>query len=194
MTGQRIDDFIEAIHTQYPDEPLEQLTAAVLNAETMQALADRLVSHFVTNARDHAASWTEIGACLGVTKQAVQKRFTAKASGNMFTQFSEEARLAIMQSQEEARAERAATISPRHLLLGLLSVPDSQAAVTLATEGITPASVRNVPTPDSVLDESPAVIPYDDEAKAALARSLELGAANGGETVGTEHLLAAIKR
>ncbi|MDI1288771.1 MAG: Clp protease N-terminal domain-containing protein [bacterium] len=193
MTTQRMDDLIDAINSQHPDLPLEQLTTAVLNAETMQARADRLVAHFVNNAREHGASWAEIGTCLGVTKQAVQKRFTAKASTNMFTQFSEEARLAIMQSQEEARAERAARISPRHLLLGLLSVADSSAALTLASEGVTLASVRAVPVPDSGLDASPAVIPYDDDAKAALAHSVEIAVSAGRATVGTEHVFAAIQ-
>ena len=192
MDTQRIDDLIEAVSAQHPDEPLEQLTTAVLNAETMQALADRLVAHFVNNAREGGASWAEIGACLGVTKQAVQKRFTAKTSGNMFAQFSDEARLGIMQAQEEARAEHAAAISPRHLLLGLLSLPEGSAARTLAGQGVTAASLRAVPVPASELDESPAVIPYDDDAKAALTRSVEVATSAGSQTVGTEHVLAAI--
>jgi hypothetical protein len=37
------------------------------------------------------------------------------------------------------------------------------------------------------------LIPYDDDAKAALARSVELCSAAGGSTVGTEHVLAAIR-
>lgn len=41
--------------------------------------ADHLLGHFVDQARRSVASWTDIGKCMGVTKQAAQKRFVPKA-------------------------------------------------------------------------------------------------------------------
>src|ERR1051326_6140484 len=73
----RLDDLITVIK-QVHEEPLEQLTDAVLAAETLGEVADHLIGHFVDQARKSGASWTEIGQAMGVSKQAAQKRFVAK--------------------------------------------------------------------------------------------------------------------
>src|ERR1044072_2456324 len=74
----RLDDLIDVIKKVH-EEPLEQLTDAVLAAESLGEIADHLIGHFVDQARRSGASWTEIGKCMGVTKQAAQKRFVPKA-------------------------------------------------------------------------------------------------------------------
>ena len=73
----RLDDLINVIK-QVHTEPLEQLTDAVLAAESLGEISDHLIGHFVDQARRSGASWTEIGKCMGVTKQAAQKRFVPK--------------------------------------------------------------------------------------------------------------------
>lgn len=88
MMKLRLDDLIDGIRTQYPDQPLDQLTAAVLTADHMGELADHLIGHFVDQARRSGASWTEIGGRIGVTKQGAQQRFTPKDDPNMFTRFT----------------------------------------------------------------------------------------------------------
>src|SRR5690349_20893726 len=74
----RLDELIDAISTVHGD-PLEQLTTAMLTAEHLGDVGDHLVGHFVDQARRSGASWTQIGVSMGVTKQAVQKRFLPKA-------------------------------------------------------------------------------------------------------------------
>ena len=76
----RLDDLIDTIKRLH-DEPLRQLTDAVLTADHLGDLADHLIGHFVDQARRSGASWTDIGASMGVTKQAAQKRFTPKDPG-----------------------------------------------------------------------------------------------------------------
>ena len=73
----RLDDLIDAIKQVHTDA-LEQLTDAVLAAEHLGEVADHLIGHFVDQARRSGASWTDIGKCMGVTKQAAQKRFVPK--------------------------------------------------------------------------------------------------------------------
>ena len=73
----RLDDLIDVIKRVH-DEPLEQLTDAMLAGEALGEVADHLIGHFVDQARRSGASWTEIGQCMGVTKQAAQKRFVPK--------------------------------------------------------------------------------------------------------------------
>src|SRR3982074_1112497 len=76
----RLDDLIDVIKTVHA-EPLEQLTDAVLAAESLGEIADHLIGHFVDQARRSGASWTDIGKSMGVSKQAAQKRFVPKVPG-----------------------------------------------------------------------------------------------------------------
>ena len=96
----RLDDLIDVIKKVH-DQPLEQLTDAVLAAESLGEIADHLIGHFVDQARRSGASWTEIGKCMGVTKQAAQKRFVPKTPSDAdaldpnagFSRFTPRARL-----------------------------------------------------------------------------------------------------
>jgi hypothetical protein len=196
MAAMRLDDLIDGIRGQYPEQPLDQLTAAVLAGEHLRDLSDHLVGHFVDSARHGGASWSEIGGCLGVTKQGAQKRFNPRAEKNMFSRFTSTARQAIMQAQEEARAGRHSHVEPEHLLLGMLSVPDSLAMRALANRKIKPAKLRAVA--DQTLTtagpgtQSPAVIPYSAAAASTLERAVGEAERLGHGYVGTEHVLLAL--
>src|ERR1700712_5277785 len=76
----RLDDLIAAIK-QVHEDALEQLSDAVIAADSLGEVADHLVGHFVDQARRSGASWKEIGESMGVTKQAAQKRFVPKSPG-----------------------------------------------------------------------------------------------------------------
>jgi hypothetical protein len=77
----RLDDLINAIKNVH-DEPLVKLEDAVPTAEALGEIADHLIGHFVDQARRSGASWTDIGRCMGVTKQAAQKRFVPRTEAN----------------------------------------------------------------------------------------------------------------
>ncbi|MBH0118262.1 ATP-dependent Clp protease ATP-binding subunit [Rhodococcus sp. HM1] len=196
MTTPRLDDLIDGIRTGYPDQPLDQLTAAVLAAEHMSEIADHLIGHFVDQARRSGASWTEIGRCMGVTKQAAQQRFTPKADANMFARFTPRARTAIVRSQEEARAAHLTEIGAAHLLLGLTTDPDSLAMRALAEQGADAAAIRaaaeaTVPAGDPDT-ELPSLIPYDGASKKIIELTVREALRLGHNYVGTEHLLLAL--
>jgi len=55
--------------------PLDRIEAALSVSEELQSTADELVAHFVMQGRQQGCSWTEIGARLGVSKQAARQRF-----------------------------------------------------------------------------------------------------------------------
>src|SRR6187401_1665674 len=105
----RLDDLIGAIKRVHTDA-LDQLADAVLAAEALGDVADHLIGHFVDQARRSGASWTDIGKSMGVTKQAAQKRFVAKADtaandldpSQGFTRFTPRARNVVMAAQNEA--------------------------------------------------------------------------------------------
>src|SRR4051812_27207439 len=103
-----LDDLITAVSSAH-ESALDRLERAVLLAAHLDDVADRLIGHFVDQARRSGASWTEIGASMGVTKQAVQKRFSAKATTSLdpsqgFSSFTDQARAAVVSAQELARA------------------------------------------------------------------------------------------
>src|SRR5690242_3066927 len=121
----RLDDLINVIK-QVHEEPLDQLTDAVLAAEALGEVADHLIGHFVDQARRSGASWTEIGKCMGVTKQAAQKRFVPKTPTDTaaldpnagFGRFTERARNVVVIAQNKAHDAGNPEITPDHLLLG----------------------------------------------------------------------------
>src|SRR5215468_132807 len=149
----RLDDLIESIKKVHPDV-LDQLADAVIAADHLGEVADHLIGHFVDQARRSGASWTEIGKSMGVTKQAAQKRFVAKASGEQpdldpnqgFTRFTARARNVVMAAQNEARAAGNAEIRPAHLVLGLLAEPEGIGAQAIVAQGVPLETVRQVAT------------------------------------------------
>src|SRR6516162_10214492 len=107
----RLDDLIEAI-TKVHSDPLNQLSDAVMVAEHLGEVADHLIGHFVDQARRSGASWTDIGKSMGVTKQAVQKRFVLRAEATTldpnqgFERFTPRARNVVVAAQNAAHEAR----------------------------------------------------------------------------------------
>ena len=194
MTGApRLDDLIAGVEQAHAD-PLDRITGAVVVADALGETADHLVGHFVDRARRSGASWTDIGRSMGVSKQAVQKRFVAKEPAQDFTRFTPRARNVVVAAQNEARAAGNAEIGTGHLVLGLLANRDGVAMQVLAARGVTPDGLRAaaaaaLPTP---ADEVPALIPFDAQAKKALELTFREALRLGHEFVGTEHVLLAL--
>lgn len=196
----RLDDLIDVI-TRVHDQPLDQLTDAVLAAEALGEVADHLIGHFVDQARRSGASWTDIGASMGVSKQAAQKRFVAKPASTPaldpsqgFNRFTLRARNVVVSSQEEARALHHAEITTGHLVLGLVGDSDSMAARTLTGVGVSLDAVRATvmgTLPDTSSD-LPALIPFDTSAKKVLELTFREALRLGADNVGTEHILLAL--
>ena len=196
----RLGDLIEAIEKVH-SSPLDQLTDAVLAAEHLDDVADHLIGHFVDQARRSGASWTEIGRCMGVTKQAAQKRFVGKEpapaldAAHGFSRFTPRARNVMMAAQEAARAAGSAEIAPPHLVLGLLSEPHGLAAQAITAQEVTLDSVRQAVAatlPPAGGQTPPALIPYNAQAKGALELTFQEALRLGHNYVGTEHLLLAL--
>jgi hypothetical protein len=181
----RLDDLIDAIKTVH-DQPLDQLTDAVLAAEALGEVADHLIGHFVDAARSSGASWRDIGASMGVTKQAAQKRFVSHTPPEKpplhpsqgFSRFTQQARDALVAAHNAAVAAANAEIVPAHLLLGLLDEPDSLAVAAVA----------------AAHDDPPELVPYGSEARKAIEIAFREAIRLGHDDVGAEHLLLALLR
>lgn len=192
----RLDDLIDGI-TRSTDSELQQLSSAMVVAEHLGELSDHLIGHFVDRARRSGASWTDIGRSMGVTKQAAQKRFVPRAPVDPeqgFNRYTGAARSVVVVAQNEAHAARNGTITPVHLLLGLLHDHDGPATLAALAAGRTPLDLRNaalaaLPPP---VEEPPALVPFDTDAKKVLELSFREALRLEDQEVGPEHVLLAL--
>src|SRR5215831_772888 len=104
----RLDELIAYVKNQ-DGTALDHVSSAVRISEHLGELADHLIGHFVDQARRSGASWTEIGQCMGVTRQAAQKRFVPKEKADLepgqgFSRFTLRARNVVTASQDAAQA------------------------------------------------------------------------------------------
>ncbi len=197
----RLDDLIEAIKKVHAD-PLEQLSDAVIAADHLGDVADHLIGHFVDQARRSGASWTAIGASMGVTKQAAQKRFVPKDPGQPldldssqgFSRFTKRARNAVVAAQNEARAAGNDQISPEHVVLGLLSEPGSLAVAAIVAQAVPLDAVRQAATAalPPAAGDVPPLIPFDQRSRKTLELTFREALRLGHNYVGTEHILLAL--
>ncbi len=197
----RLDDLIDAI-TEVHDDPLEQLTDAVVAAQHLGEVADHLIGHFVDRARRSGASWTDIGSSMGVTRQAAQKRFVPKASTSPveldpsqgFSRFTQRARNVAAAAHNAARASGSSEIGLGHLILGLLDEPDSLGVALLVGQGTTIDLIREAA--EAVLPASneagPDLVPYDSTSRKVLELTFREALRLGHNYIGTEHLVLAL--
>jgi hypothetical protein len=193
----RLDDLITAIKQARPDV-LDQLSDAVSVADHLGEVADHLIGHFVDQARRSGASWTDIGRSMGVTKQAAQKRFVAKADGESegqnFARYTDRARQVIVTAQSQANAGKSPTIMPGHLVLGLLAVPEGLAAKAILRQVASLDQVRDLVTASlpAPVENAPQLPPFDPAAKKVLELTFREALRLGHNYVGTEHILLAL--
>lgn len=146
----RLGDLIDHVLARNPaGDALQHLADAVETSQRLGELSDHLIGHFVDQARRSGASWTEIGAHMGVTKQAAQKRFVPRESedldfptGGRLSRFTPRARQAVQAAKAEAERLRHDHVTDLHLLLGLLSEPDGLAAKAIVALGAPIDQVR----------------------------------------------------
>jgi ATP-dependent Clp protease ATP-binding subunit ClpA len=132
------------------DLALDQLVTAAATVAQLEDTSDALLGYFVDRCRREGRSWSEISAALGVTKQAVHKRFAATMADEIiasipqptFERFTLRARAALAAGARAARAAGQAQTSSPYLLLGLFDQPEGVAAKALLEMGVTQATVE----------------------------------------------------
>src|SRR5215218_11452027 len=140
-----LDELITQVRSSNPDgSPLDHLIAAAELAAYVDELADHLVGHFVDQARRSGASWTAIGQSMGVTKQAVQKRFvTGEPSLDRFTN---RAKVVALKAQTTARERGEPEVTSLHLVLGLFAEWDGLAGQAIEAAGVPEQTVQEAVT------------------------------------------------
>jgi hypothetical protein len=196
----RLDDLVNHVTRLHPDgDALAHLADAIATSELVDDVSDQLVGHFVDAARKAGATWAEIGRVMGVSRQAVQKRFVPKPAdvgalqAMSYERFTPRARAVIAASQQEARAAGHDYVGTEHIVLGLLSQPVGLAAKVLS-EKTTPEQLRAAmgevlgPRCDDVPDD----IRYTPRGKRAIELSVQEAQRLRHDYVGTEHILLGV--
>jgi ATP-dependent Clp protease ATP-binding subunit ClpA len=191
-----LDALIADVEQRTPtSEPLALLATASATANDLSEATDALLSHFVDRSRRAGHSWSEIGEALGVTKQAVQKRFTGEKQWLRGAQLlTDRARVTLTDHAEKAATELGTKrVGTGALLLGIWGEPKGLAAKALKGAGVTRAKtlaavVRVLPK-ESVGAYTGGYTPH---AWSAMENLITIAAAMGHNYIGTEHVLIAL--
>jgi hypothetical protein len=199
----RLDDLIDHVLAQHPDgDALLHLEDAVAASTQVGEIADHLIGHFVDQARKSGASWTDIGAHMGVTKQAAQKRFVPKDAEDPdfpdrgpLSRFTIRARNAVQVGKQHAAVLGHGQVTNVHLLLGLLTEPQGLAALAIeAGTGLELDVVRDriLNTQKRAPRKARSAVRFSGDAKKTLELALRQALRMGHNYIGTEHLLLGI--
>ena len=197
------DELVTAIDRIEPTE-LHRISAAVEMADDLGALGDRVVTHFVEEARRSGCSWSQIGGQLGVSKQAAQQAFVAgprrarfgrRPENRPHWRWSDEAGLVLKATKDEARALGHDHVGTEHLLLGLTS-GDGIGALALRRLGVTHEAVRGHVETIIGAGDTPgrARAPFTPRTKKILELAVREAIRLKHDRVRTEHLLLALVR
>jgi hypothetical protein len=215
-----LDNLIAYVKTLRPDGgPLENVTDAFAVSEQLGEQSDALLGYFVDQARRSGLPWSQIGAAMGVSKQAAQKRFVPAEPGHAadalrlaadkpFSRFTDRAirvlfaadQLAAGQANDPANTESTAhpPIGATQLAAAFLSEPQGFATKAIHEAGLTDeqvyAAVGTGPAPQLPNPDKAALrdLAFDDSAKATFSEALKWALRMGHNYIGTEHLLLGL--
>jgi Clp amino terminal domain, pathogenicity island component len=192
-----LDNLIAFVRTLQPGGgPLDNLADAMTVSARLDEQSDALIGYFVDQARRSGASWSQIGAGLGVTKQAAQQRFVSRWESAEFSRFTARARNVLAAARQIAGG--AEQVDAGHLAAGLLSEPDGLAARVIHAAGLTDEQVTaalGVPAASGPGDAEPAALRqlrFTDGGRSALRFTLKAALSLGHNYIGTEHLLLGV--
>jgi Clp amino terminal domain, pathogenicity island component len=217
-----LDNLIAYVKTQRHPEggPLDNVSDAFAVSEQLDEQSDALLGYFVDQARRSGLSWSQIGAAMGVSKQAAQKRFVPGQESILlreigagavdrkpFSRFTDRAirvlfaadRLAAVSTgAEQAQGAEHLPIGAAELSAAFLSEPEGLAAKAIGKAGLTPeqvyAAVGAGPAPQLPNQDRALVheLAFDDSAKATFREGLKWALRMGHNYIGTEHLLLGV--
>jgi hypothetical protein len=194
-----LDSLIDFVKTMHPGAgPLDHLADAMATAARLEADSDALIGYFVDQARRSGASWSQIGASMGVSKQAAQQRFVARWESADFSRFTQRSRNVLAAAGQAAGAGGVAVAGTEHLAAALLTEPDGLAARVIHAAGLRDEQVlaalglASAPAGGDAGVDALRQLRFTDGGRAALRNTLRTALSLGHNYMGTEHLLLGI--
>jgi hypothetical protein len=198
-----LENLIRLVEETTPEvDPLQHLTESVVLSDRIADLGDGLVGHFMERARSSGATWEEIGECMGVSKQAAQKRFTTRGpqrrGGFFLTRLADEAREVVHGAAAHARELGSSHVGTEHLVLGLLDDPESVTCRAITGLGGSVDEIRSALLSETHSGEGGAHggghIPFSADSKKVLELALRETIRSRDRRIGTAHILLGILR
>ena len=194
-----LDNLIAYVKALRPNGggPLENVADAIAVSNQLDEQGDALIGYFVDQARRSGASWSQIGASMGVSKQAAQKRFVITPSSAL-SRFTQRAANVLIAAGHLAAADDGVPVNVAHMAAGLLSEPDGIAARVIASAGISADQLYEAvgagpATPVGTARSGElAELTFSDGAKIVLNETLRAALRLGHNFIGTEHLLLGL--
>lgn len=159
---------------------------------------DQIEEAQVANALSRGWSWARIGRALGVSRQAVHRKF-ARCQPAPFRwsgpRVANNLKVAIMIARTEAAARGDALVGTEHLLAGLLQQGDGCAADALTEAGVALDELRRVLdaiAPSGIATTKPSQIGFTTRARTAIERAALSAGREGSSRVTEEHLLRVL--
>jgi hypothetical protein len=192
-----VQTLIDSITSRSGDDPRSELAAASSTSQDLTEVGDRVLAHFVAQARRSGQSWQQIGDVLAVSKQAAQKRFGSEpgqpaAVGGLFARFDSHLAQACMTAVSRAGEEGSPEVTAGHLLFGVAAVGSAHGAAILAALGYQADEPGEATRGRKVLRRRSKSLPFAPDARAVFERLGALVEKRGLAQVGTEHLLLAL--
>jgi ClpA/ClpB-like protein len=204
-----LDTLIAHVHSVRPDgDPLDHLSIAAVVSAELDNQADALLGHFVDRARRAGVSWTQIGANMGVSKQAVRKRFVPRwdgsdpiPEGQLYSRCTLRARNVLLVAGDVSERAGRDHVELSHLVAGLLSEPQGLAAMIIrqagvgdeqvcAALGIAADDIRPRTSSDPRADVATLYqLQLGSAAQRALRNTADAARRLGHNFIGTEHIL-----
>jgi len=197
-----LDNLITYVKALHPDGgPLDNVGDAMVVATQLDEQSDALIGHFIDQARRSGASWSQIGASMGVSKQAAQKRFVSRDGGlaaeghQWFSRFTQRARNVIGAAGRLAGTE---PVDAAHLAAALLVEPEGVAAKVIQRAGLTAEQVCAAAGagPAAAAGDTDAAalreLSFTADGKAVFTGALKAALRLGHNYIGTEHLLLGV--
>ena len=166
--------------------------------------SDALIGYFVDQARRSGASWSQIGAAMGVTKQAAQKRFVPSKAADLmegnpqpFSRFTERAARRAGVGRAGAAGARARS-APATWRRRCFPSRKGWRPRLITAAGLTPeqvyAALGTGPAPQVEPADSAGLLElsFDQSAKEALKGALKAALRLSHNYIGTEHLLIGV--
>ena len=124
-----LEELVKQVDAAAPQgSALRKLSLAVIGSRELTKAADDLVGHYVEEARAAGASWADIGAAMGVSKQAAQQRAQARSEeaehDDDLGEYAPDVAAAVRTARERAVEHRHWYVGTEHLLVGLLAQSD----------------------------------------------------------------------
>lgn len=128
-----LEELVKQVDAAAPQgSALRKLSLAVIGSRELTKAADDLVGHYVEEARAAGAPWADIGAAMGVSKQAAQQRAQARSEeaehDDDLGEYAPDVAAAVRTARERAVEHRHWYVGTEHLLVGLLAQSDGRLA------------------------------------------------------------------